>query len=313
MASLGPVSRGARLRNAYRGKLPVSRVIIPLLLALVFFVLQLQTSRRQNAPSPPANGNANSRQTMRVDSSVRHDFRDARKPVSIVFDKRAKTGSTSVNAALREVFRGKKFINCGHHSEAQALEKMYNQTAATGFDVFDCHIKTDWPDRLLIERRANAPVAWMTVTRDPFERLMSHWKHVVRGGKKKGNVTKCVDIRGDDVSNFYRGVHEKYLLSEFGDVQTLYHEISTGKICSRWDVVLESEALADDVSNFLGYTNLSQLNVAPSVCGNVTHDEALVIKAELHDEYAHHRALLACKKMNKRLRMIDGDIALIGS
>lgn len=287
--------------------------VIALFIGILLVMLQLRTSRQRGIPSPSANDDASVHQTVQRDSSVRLDFRDARKPVSIVFDKRAKTGSTSVNAVLRALFPSKKFIKCGHHDEEKALQKMFNQTESTGFDVFDCHVKTNWPDRLIIEQRANAPVAWITITRDPFERLMSHWKHTLRGGKKKGNVTRCVDIRGEDVSKFYHGVHKNLLVSEFGDLRTMHEEIYSGKICSRWDVVLESEALAQDVSNFLGYTNLPQLNSAPSVCGNVTSDEALAIKAELHEEYAHHRALLACKSRNKYVRMVDGDIALVES
>lgn len=312
MARFWPAAVRAWKRAVRIRTLRNSRVIAALAAVLVV-VLLLWRSAIETAPATPPNTNTSlHHQSARADSPVRRDFGEARKLVSLVFDKRAKTGSTSVNAALREVFPGKKFIDCGLHNPEIAMKKLVRQTKEKGFDVFDCHINTAWPNRSAIVRRASAPVAWMTVTRDPFERLMSHWKHAARGSKLKGNVTRCVNVRGDEVSTFYHAEHKHLLVEEFGDMQTLHDEISTGKICTRWDVILESERLAGDVSDFLGYPSLPELNVAPSVCGNVTHDEALVLKAELFQEYAHHRALLTCKEKNKRLRLIDGKITMLG-
>lgn len=240
--------------------------------------------------------------------SVRHDSHGPGKPMSLVFDKRAKTGSTSVNMILREMFKGKKFINCGMHGPPKAMSSLLTQTKTEGFDVFDCHIKTSWHDRLVIEQRAKLPVAWMTVTRDPFERLMSHFKHALRAGKNK--PSNCVNIHLDHLLAFYHTVHQDYLLWEFGDYAALHQEVATGKVCSRWDIILESETLADDVSKFLGPAKLPKLNVTPSFCGNITSEEAAVVKEVLSEEYIYHRALLACKKGNKVLRRNNGDIML---
>lgn len=295
--------------KVYRRNLRISRATACFFSFLLFGALQFRRSQKQAATSM-ANSQTNMQRRWDSNFALSHDFRGTGRPVSLVFDKRAKTGSTSVNAALRKIFPGKKFIECGMHSPATALKKMFRQTEKVGFDVFDCHISTTWTDRAAIERQAKAHVAWMTITRDPFERLMSHVKHALRGSKKKGDVTRCFNINGEQVSSFYRTVHREYLLTEFEDLQTLHDEVSTGKICSRWDIILESETLEDDVSKYLGFTNLSKENVAPSSCGNVTHEEALVIKAELHEEYLHHRALLACKKSNKQLRLINGNITL---
>lgn len=240
--------------------------------------------------------------------SVRRDSRGPGKPISLVFDKRAKTGSTSVNAILRILFKGKKFIDCGLHGPALAMRKMLEQTETGGFDVYDCHIGTSWEDRQVIEHRARFPTAWMTVTRDPFERLMSHFKHALRAGDNA--PSNCVDIQLDHLLGFYQSVHQEYLLSEFGNYQTLHDEVSTGKVCSRWDIILESKSLSEDVSKFLGYSKLPKLNVTPSFCGNLTNEEAQTVKRVLSEEYLYHRALLDCKKRNKVLRLSDGNLVL---
>lgn len=238
--------------------------------------------------------------------ATRSDSLAPRKPISLVFDKRAKTGSSSINAILREMFKGKKFINCGLHGPAIAMKKLKLQTKTEGFDVFDCHIGTSYEDRREIEHRAKFPTAWMTVTRDPFDRLMSHFKHALRAGDNP--PSNCVNIHLDHLLGFYRTVHKEYLLSEFGDYETLHAEVSTGKVCSRWDIILETETLAEDVSRFLGYSKLPKINVTPSFCGNVTREEAESVKRVLSEEYLYHRALLACKKNNKGLRLSNGEI-----
>lgn len=306
MTVLQATSRQQRSKKISYGKLRILRAIRYGVCLFVFLALHRWLSQRQNAKARRVTYLAPERD---LNSSFSQGYRFGGRLTSLVFDKRAKTGSTSVNAILREMFGGKKFIECGLHSPAKAMKRMLKQTKTEGFDVFDCHIKTTWEDRQIIEQRAKTRVAWMTITRDPFERLMSHWKHALRAGDNPPE--NCVNIQLDQVLAFYQSVHRVYLDWEFGDVETLYNEVSTGKLCSRWDVILESETLAEDVSEYLGYTKLPKLNVTPSFCGNVTHDEALVVKAALRDEYLHHRALLACKKNNKRLRARDGNIILI--
>lgn len=230
-------------------------------------------------------------------------------PVSLVFDKRSHADGAPIDSILRWKLPGKKFVTCPTPDRAPAPLGMLNLTLAGGFDVFDCEVRADWAGRQVIERLANSRVAWVTLVRDPFDALMSHYERYLKSWNG-GDVANCADIAADQVSAFYRRVYGQYLLEEFGSLQALRDEISSGRICSRWDVVLEAETVADDVENFLGVELFPRREATAPACGGVTDQEAVVIKAQLREEYAHHRALLACKETNKQLRLIEGNAVL---
>lgn len=229
--------------------------------------------------------------------------------MSVVFDRRSQAESTLVIRTFGDELPGRKLVTCRTPNQRPVSRDMFKATLAQGFDVFDCDLGADWAARHVIESLANAHAVWMTMIRDPFESLLSHYMRGLRN-RKGGNVANCANVTSDQVVDFYLREYRQYLLEEFGSFHALHDEISTGKICSRWDVILEAETVRDDVANFLNFSKFPEQDLTAPLCGGVTDLEAVVIKAELREEYEHHRALLACKKKNKRLCLIDGSVVL---
>lgn len=263
---------------------------------------------KKHAQHPESPENA-----MSSNALLRDDNLIEENSLSLIFDKRPKTGSTTINGLLRREYQGKKFVNCGVHSGNDSMPIMLNQTKKEGFDIFDCHMLTGWEERKLTESRARGRPLWVTTTRDPFDRFISHWKHHLRMRTRNSSNT-CFDFPLSKLMPFFQEVHSPPLRWELGSVSNLRSEVSTGKICSRWDIILETETLLEDAEIYLGLRRLPNKNVSlnmapPSSCGDVPVPVAEVMKKVLEDEYIHHQALLKCKHLNKRIKPIKGNIA----
>jgi Sulfotransferase family len=164
--------------------------------------------------------------------------------VSIVYKKPAKTGSTTINAALPKMFPKAQRADCRGHTEFDAIGAVLYE--GMKYDMFLCHTIFDAETVSTLSEHAKFPQVRLTTIRDPVQQLLSLYYHRKRSQCGKGRLPEVQELEAFIEEHYSRFVPSFY--SRPYDVKQLSASLAREE-CAYFDVIWKTDELKTVLEN----------------------------------------------------------------